>query len=409
MEYVESIPTGMTFPQGPVHRRTHEAWLEMLSAAKKTVRIAALYWNLNSTDYTTAQFGREVFAELVSAGRRGVDVRITQDLSKGLSDNSDSKWLADHGLAQVRTLNFEKIIGSGVLHTKFIIVDGVDVYVGSANMDWKSLAEVKELGVYIRNCPCLAADLSRIFAVYWHLGQDDAVIPSKWPAAFETGFNMTSPMKLTLNNLKTDVFISSSPAEFNPSGREHDLSTIISLIRKAKRTVCVSVMDLIPQTLYMGVNNSYWPDIDDALRAAAFRGVSVRLLVSQWDHSRREILPFLRSLLAINDALPKRKDHRSGQIKVKLFTVPATEEQRKIPFARVNHNKYMVTDQAAYVGTSNWAGDYFITTAGVGVVFASENGKGAVRQLQGVFWRDWNSPYAAYLKPYSSPKQRRDL
>ncbi|PIO71642.1 phospholipase D domain protein [Teladorsagia circumcincta] len=81
----------------------------------------------------------------------------------------------------------------------------------------------------------------------------------------------------------------------------------------------------------------------------------------------------------------------------KLFTVPSSEEQQKIPFARVNHNKYMVTDRAAYVGTSNWAGDYFISTAGVGVAMTSVGGKGVVQQLQAVFDRDWNSPYAADL------------
>lgn len=35
-----------------------------------------------------------------------------------------------------------------------------------------------------------------------------------------------------------------------------------------------------------------------------------------------------------------------------MFVVPAfTETQKKIPFARVNHNKYMVTDKTAYIGT----------------------------------------------------------
>jgi hypothetical protein len=34
----------------------------------------------------------------------------------------------------------------------------------------------------------------------------------------------------------------------------------------------------------------------------------------------------------------------------KWFTVPGTPEQEKIPYARVNHNKYMVTDNAAYIG-----------------------------------------------------------
>ncbi|PIO64460.1 hypothetical protein TELCIR_13912, partial [Teladorsagia circumcincta] len=89
----------------------------------------------------------------------------------------------------------------------------------------------------------------------------------------------------------------------------------------------------------------YWPDIDDALRSAAFRGVAVKLLVSHWNHSRPAELAFLRSLVAINDGLPTK----TGSISVKLFTVPSSEEQQKIPFARVNHNKYMVTDRAAYV------------------------------------------------------------
>lgn len=34
----------------------------------------------------------------------------------------------------------------------------------------------------------------------------------------------------------------------------------------------------------------------------------------------------------------------------KIFTVPSTAEQMKIPFARVNHAKYMVTERAVYIG-----------------------------------------------------------
>lgn len=34
----------------------------------------------------------------------------------------------------------------------------------------------------------------------------------------------------------------------------------------------------------------------------------------------------------------------------KLFVVPADEAQAQIPYARVNHNKYMVTERASYIG-----------------------------------------------------------
>lgn len=37
----------------------------------------------------------------------------------------------------------------------------------------------------------------------------------------------------------------------------------------------------------------------------------------------------------------------------KLFVVPAfTQAQKNIPFSRVNHNKYMVTDKTAYIGNA---------------------------------------------------------
>lgn len=84
--------------------------------------------------------------------------------------------------------------------------------------------------------------------------------------------------------------------------------------------------------------------------------------------------------------------------------VPATPDQAKIPYGRVNHNKYMVTDRTAYIGTSNWSGDYFTDTAGVAFVYnthpvARENVTSDLRSdLQELFERDWNSPYAVPLR-----------
>lgn len=41
-------------------------------------------------------------------------------------------------------MNFPKLMGGGVLHTKLWIVDEQHFYVGSANMDWRSLTEVRK-------------------------------------------------------------------------------------------------------------------------------------------------------------------------------------------------------------------------------------------------------------------------
>ena len=78
----------------------------------------------------------------------------------------------------------------------------------------------------------------------------------------------------------------------------------------------------------------------------------------------------------------------------KLYTVPPYTMD--IPHTRVNHNKFMVTESVAYFGTSNWAGDYFLYTGGIGyVINETETGKTVRTQLQAVFERNWNSNYTS--------------
>ena len=48
------------------------------------------------------------------------------------------------------------------MHQKLWISDRQNIYVGSVNMDWKSLAQVKELGIYVES-PALAEDLTNYF------------------------------------------------------------------------------------------------------------------------------------------------------------------------------------------------------------------------------------------------------
>lgn len=391
MNLAESIPTGMVYNGTVRHSKTHEEWLDIINNAEKYIEIAALYWNLNTSDYPTASPGKQVLQALANAGKRNVKVHIAQDVSKGLSDNAESAWLAKEGLAQVRTLNFTSLLGSGVLHTKFIIVDLKHVYIGSANMDWKALTEVKEMGIVIRDCPCIAADLYKIFAVYWKLGEEGARVPDRWPISYRTPYNALNPMSVTLNRARSDLFLSSSPQPFNPKHRENDLDAIVGIIAKAKSSVCVAVMDFIPATLYME-NKRYWPDLDNALREAAFRGVHVRLLVGKWNYTKPEEEFYLKSLSMITPAF-----HTGGSIEVKWFVVPSTPEQAKIEYTRVNHNKYMVTDKTGYIGTSNWAGDYFTTTGGVGLSVSSNDSESVREQLQAVFDRDWFSSYAIPL------------
>ena len=79
----------------------------------------------------------------------------------------------------MRTVDVDAALGAGILHSKFILVDSYHFYLGSANMDWRSLTEVKELGVVGTNCPCIVRDIEAIFLVYTTLA--------------DSSYNLTSP------------------------------------------------------------------------------------------------------------------------------------------------------------------------------------------------------------------------
>lgn len=73
---------------------------------------------------------------------RGIKIRIAQNAPSQNYPNIDTELLVKRKAAQVRSLNFVKLLGGGVLHTKLWIIDKKHIYVGSANMDWRSLTQV---------------------------------------------------------------------------------------------------------------------------------------------------------------------------------------------------------------------------------------------------------------------------
>lgn len=68
-----------------------------------------------------------------------------------------------------------RLVGGGILHTKLWIADRKSAYIGSANTDWRSLSQVKELGLFISNCTCLLQDIAKIFDVSSNLTSDNIV------------------------------------------------------------------------------------------------------------------------------------------------------------------------------------------------------------------------------------------
>lgn len=357
-----------------------------------------MYWSMLGKDVMPnpvpeAKRGEDIIKALVEANQtRSVKIRIAVSSDSKLNDNHDLEILKQH--ASIRQVNFPRLIGAGILHTKFIIVDGKHLYVGSANMDWRSLTHVKELGIVMKNNKDLAMDLSKIFEIYWFLGNDQSVIPNPWPSKFDTKFNQQKPLLVNLNDSygKFDAFFTSSPKQLCSSNRMNDIDTILTIINEAKKYVYISVMDYFPMFLYERPTK-FWPVIDDALRRAMIeRKVQVRLLASHWDHTRPTMVLFLKSLMELNNQTLFK-----GSIDAKLFTFDECPfNNNTIPFSYVNHNKYMITDKTIYIGTSNWSADYFINTGGVAIVLniTDINQSKLHKMVKDTFLRDWNSQYA---------------
>ncbi|XP_067831250.1 5'-3' exonuclease PLD3 isoform X2 [Heptranchias perlo] len=393
---VESIPEGMHFGlNSTVNPSIFDGWMKLLSEAERSIDIASFYWAMRNTDTHTsepsASQGEEVFQELQRvSGKLSVRVAVNKpSKSQSLADLS----VLEQSGAEVTVVDMLRLT-TGVLHTKFWIVDMRHLYIGSANMDWRSLTQVKELGVIIYNCSCLAKDLGKIFEAYWSIGGSNSSIPSPWPSNYSTPYNEKTPMELNLDNTPARLYFSSSPPALCPEGRTDDLTSILSIIDDAEEFVHVAVMNYIPVTTF-SYPKRFWPAIDTHLRKAAFeRRVSVRLLISCWQHSDPSMFPFLESLAAL------KSKWKPLDVEVRIFVVPATQEQMRIPYSRVNHNKYMVTDRVAYIGTSNWSGDYFQNTAGVGLVVNQTDSNTRIpsstvaEQLRDIFMRDWDSPYS---------------
>jgi phospholipase D3/4 len=320
-------------------------------------------------------------------------------------------------------------------------VDGKHVYVGSANMDWLSLTQVKELGILTKDSHAVAADTQAYFDQWWKWANPS--IEPKFSTYFNPEFQATLSVpcfstKLTtttcknpisdvssvvpsnsqaqatalLNGTSGQFFLSASPYEIAASPtsskkssiRTWDLDGLLFTIQDAKEFVYLSVMDFMPTAGYSGGYGDqplWWSDLVDALLVAATtKGIRVRMLTSYWAHTNAHEVPYLKPVQE-NAQVCRTGPYPplcTGSLEIRLFEVPgwdSTGSGKDWPaYSRVNHAKYIVTDRRVNVGTSNMEWSYFYQTAGASL----NTDHPLLRQgVQSVFERDWDSQYVYYL------------
>lgn len=330
VELVESWPLGTSLDHPDVVDAA-DLWPRMFDAAARTIDVAEFY--LSNGPEPAAPFRGKLepaLAALERAAARGVRVRLLVDETFHAKYPETVARLGAKGVA-VRRWDVAKATG-GVLHAKYFVVDGREAYLGSQNFDWRSLAHIHELGVRARE-PAVVAGLAAIFAGDWERAGGQV------------------PQAVVAIPASPSLRLAASPASMLPAGVPWDLPELTAAIGRARLRLRIQLLTYKAKAR----DGSPFPTLDDALRAAAARGVQVELVVSHWGEKDES----LRALGAVPG------------VSVSIVTIPKGDFG-DIPFARVAHAKYMVVDDAeCWVGTSNWEGDYFTKSRNVGVFYTN--------------------------------------
>ena len=361
---VQSIPaeTDLADPDLPFAR---DVWVEMLRAAKSQVEAAEFY--------VTSRPGsalEPVLAGLEQAGARGVKIRFL--LSSKMLDQDPVSVARIRRIpgAEVRSFDLAGV-SKGILHAKYFVVDGAEAFLGSQNFDWRALEHIHELGVRTTDAR-LVSRLSELFSIDWRFAGDHKL--PVFPAAPPPG---TLPA----------VELVASPPFLTPRDIRPAILGLVDLLGQAKTSIQVQLLTYSP----LSGQDSYWPVLDNALRAAAVRGVKVRLMVSDWGLGGRA-LPHLKALTLIPN------------LAVKVVSIPEATEGH-IPFSRTSHSKYLVVDGTQLaLGTSNWEESYFTESRNLELIFRDSP---LAAQAGRIFDRLWNSRYAFALDPAKAYEKRK--
>jgi phosphatidylserine/phosphatidylglycerophosphate/cardiolipin synthase-like enzyme len=369
VQLVETRPVESTLGN-PALPMAQPVWIEMIRGAKKTLDIEQFYL---STWPGEPMEG--VLDAIGAAAKRGVHVRLLLDARMRRStypQPADS--LAGVPGIEVRSISLGPVAG-GIQHAKFFIVDAEEIFLGSQNFDWRALKHIHELGVRVRDAR-VAQTIGEAFEWDWAAAGDQAA------GRDSTGSRVrTTPPKTGLRAPRVriaqapgdtvEVWPSYTPKKFIPDTTLWDRDAIVRALETARHEVVVQLL-----TYSIGGHGERDSTIDGALRRAAARGVRVRLVVSDWEPDNPRIGD-LQSLAG------------TPGIEAKLSTVPEWSGGY-IPFARVEHCKYMVVDSLwTWVGTSNWEPGYFHGTRNVAVTLKN---RALALEARRIFEASWSAP-----------------
>ncbi|CAI1849771.1 cardiolipin synthetase [Serratia quinivorans] len=355
-------------------RNTAEVWQQMFDAAKTRIDLGQFYVANQQGSLLDG-----VLQHLKAAGERGVKIRFLME-EKGIriSTPETLEQLKAIPNLELRIIPYQRLSG-GILHAKYLLVDGEQAFVGSQNFDWRALAHIHETGLRISD----AGVVGQIQAIFEQDWQAQALLAADKPVP-------TLPYQPKAETSQGNYLVA-SPRAYNPAGVIDSQVELPRLLATAKERVRVQVMDYAPLSYGPEHSRPYYAVIDNALRRAAARGVKVELMVANWNTKKPDIA-WLKSLAVVPN------------VQIKIVTIPPASSGF-IPFARVIHSKIMTIDgETAWIGTSNWTGGYLDNSRNLELVL---HNPAMSQRVDKLYSQLWDSVYAEPIKldyDYPAPK-----
>ncbi len=395
VQLVESRPieSSLGDPSLPLAR---DVWVEMIRGARSNLDLEQFYLST-----WPGEPMEPVLDAIGEAAARGVRVRLILDARMYDTYPRTADSLGTIPGITVHRIDMGKLSGGGVQHSKYFLVDGREMFLGSQNFDWRALAHIHEMGLRIRDRAAVSW-FQEVFEMDWLAS--DLVAAPRAPADTSRGGRRgravidsvrvqrarptlhpaRSPLPIRIVQAQGDTVVlwpGYAPLNFIPDSTQWDRDRIVRLLDSARHEATVQVL-----TYGRGADDE---SLDDALRRAAARGVRVRLLASDWMAGRAGMADL--ESLAVHG------------VEVRLSVVPEWSGGY-IPFARVEHCKFAVVDSARmWLGTSNWEPSYFNRSRNLGV--SLENRKLALT-VRRVFETSWSAPNAIPVTLGARPAER---
>jgi phosphatidylserine/phosphatidylglycerophosphate/cardiolipin synthase-like enzyme len=354
IELVESIPVETTL-DNPDIRNTREVWIDMIDGAETSLDFGEFY-----ISHKEGEALEPVLDAVYRASDRGVKVRFIVDgnMYKTYPETVDK--LGKYKNISVHIYRLNDITG-GVLHAKYFIVDGKELFLGSQNFDWRALKHIHELGLRLVH-EKIVSFYQEIFNLDWQLSDENVhvehIIRKLEKSDELVQFDVSSEKYGEMTII---------PTASNPSIIYHrpnwDETQMVRLIDSAKESLQLQFLSYSPLS-----RGEIYEALDFSLRRAAARGVKVEMILSDWNFYSPRI-EYIKSLHAIPN------------VEIKFSTIPEASEGY-IGFARVEHCKFIVADSKAFwLGTSNASKSYFHKGRNLGIVIENKKISNRVSEI----------------------------